>query len=170
MKKARMVIKEWHVDDKSRQSYFDCVSFISACLKHEMTTWQNGEMTFLNSKNKWLPLFCPVQLLFLCLLWTGKLCSVCWCKTSQILLCHRRYRSHLFFLVPRISPLLRDFPVLSVSATFPLGEGRYSFHFRTKNPLMHALFRTTPSILSHCLGQRTKCTPSCFKAIYWQLQ
>ena len=25
------------VDDKSRQSYFDCVLFTRACLKHEMT-------------------------------------------------------------------------------------------------------------------------------------
>ena len=33
---------------------------------------RNGEMTFLNNKNKWLTLFCRVQLLFLCLLWTGK--------------------------------------------------------------------------------------------------
>ena len=29
---------------------------------------------------------------------------------------------------------------------------------------------TTPSILLPCLGQRTKCTPCCFKVIYWQLQ
>ena len=111
--------KSWsirHFDDKSRQSYFDCVSFTRACLKNEMTKQRNGEMTFLKSKNKWLPLFCRVQLLCLCLPWTGKTCSACWCKTSQILLCHRRYRSHLFFLVLRISPLPRDISVLSVSA------------------------------------------------------
>ena len=35
---------------------------------------------------------------------------------------------------------------------------------------MHTLFRTTPSILVPCLGQRTKCRPCCLKVIYWQLQ
>ena len=35
---------------------------------------------------------------------------------------------------------------------------------------IHTLFRTTPSILLACLGQMTKWTQSCFKAIYWQLQ
>ena len=44
----------------------------SGCLKQEMANWQNGEitkewnseMTFLNSKNKWLPVFllCPVAI------------------------------------------------------------------------------------------------------------
>jgi len=62
----------------------------------------------------------------------AKLCSACCCKTSQILLCHRSYRSHLFFFVLRISPLPRDFSVLSVSAP------------------------PTPSIWFYCLGQRTK--------------
>ena len=28
---------------------------------------------------------------------------------------------------------------------------------------MFTLFRTAPSISLHCLGQRTNCTPSCFK-------
>ena len=39
--------KSWsirHFDDKSRQSYFDCVSFTRACLKHEMTKWRNDEI------------------------------------------------------------------------------------------------------------------------------
>ena len=47
----------------------------------------------------------------------AKLCSACWCKTSQILSCQNSYRSHLFFLVLRIPPLPRDFKVLSVSAS-----------------------------------------------------
>ena len=34
-----------------------------------------------------------------------------------------------------------------------------------KIPKTHTLFITTPSILVPCLGQRTKCTPLCFKAI-----
>ena len=43
--------------------------------------------------------------------------------------------------------------------------------FRTKTPLIYMpCFGQHPSILLHCLGQRTKCTRSCFKAIYWQLQ
>ena len=176
MKKSRMVVKVCCVDDKSQQSYFDCVSLIRACLKHEMTKWRNGEITILNSKKKNDSLYFVVSsCYFFAFYEPAKLCSACWCKTSQILLCHRRYRSHLFFLVPRISPFPRDFPVLSVSATSPPPGGGEVLdwnltQFRTKNPLINALFRTTPSILLHCLGQRTKCTPSYFKAIYWQLQ
>ena len=53
--------QRWGCNNKLRQSYFNCVSFIRACLKHEMTKRRNGEMTFLNNKNKWLPLFCRVH-------------------------------------------------------------------------------------------------------------
>ena len=30
------------------------------CLKQEMEKWQNGKMYFLKSKNKRLPVFCPI--------------------------------------------------------------------------------------------------------------
>ena len=37
--------------------------------------------------------------------------------------------------------------------------------YHNKISKTHTLFITTPSILVPCLGQRTKCTPLCFKAI-----
>ena len=116
MKKSRMVIKvdRYGTLMINRSNHILIVFHLHG--RVWKTKWRNGEMTFLKSENKWLPLFCRVQLLCLCLPWTGKTCSACWCKTSQTLLCHRSYRSHLFFLVLRISPLPRDFSVLSVSA------------------------------------------------------
>ena len=38
-----------------------------------------------------------------------------------------------------------------------------------KNPKIHTLHGKISSTLLPCLGKRTKCTPSCFKA-HWQLQ
>ena len=124
--------KSWsirHFDDKSRQSYFDCVSFTRACLKNEMTKQRNGEMTFLKCKNKWLPLFCRVQLLCLCLPWTGK---------------------------TLLSMLMQDLTNLVVPSQ-----------------LSQSLVLSSTKDLSSpqgLLGFVSFYTPSCFKAIYWQLQ
>ena len=74
-------------------------------------------MTFLSNKNNWLPVcFVVSSCYFLAFYVPAKFCSACWCKTSQILLYQGSYRSHLFFLVLRISPLPRDFSVLSATA------------------------------------------------------
>ena len=74
-------------------------------------------MTFLSNKNNWLPVcFVVSSCYFLAFYVPAKFCSACWCKTSQMLLYQRSYRSHLFFLVLRISPLSRDFSVSSATA------------------------------------------------------
>ena len=39
-----------------------------------------------------------------------------------------------------------------------------------QSPYIDTLFRAKTSTLLPCLGQRTKGMPSCFKAIFWQLQ
>ena len=102
------------------------------------------------------------------------------------------YCSRVIFLVPRVSPLPKGFSVSKmVSVSAPSGGGgggggegvlyqnfviseplrvRNLTQFRTKNPSIHALLRITLSIQLHRLGQRTESMPSCFKAIYWQLQ
>ena len=168
MKKSRMVIKVWRVDDKSQQSYFDCVSFIRACLKHEMTKWRNGEITILNSKKKITPsiLSCPVVI---------SLPSMNRQNSAQ----HADAKPHKSCCAIAVIAVTCSFSfqgsLLSPGTSqFCQFLGRYSIEtwpsLGQKNPLINALFRTTPSILLHCLGQRTKCTPSYFKAIYWQLQ
>ena len=136
---------------------FHCLGSIQprACLTH-------GEMTFLNSKNKRLPLFCRVQLLFLCLLWTGSAF-----KTTQIVLCHSQLSTVLDFSQSRDLPRFKDLLCpgasrFSVSAPPPTprhpGGGEVvDQYLGISKPLRVwnlTQFRTkTPLIYRPCLGQ-----------------
>ena len=113
----------------------------SACLKQEMAKWQNGEitkernseMTFLNTKNKWLPVFlllllCPVAISLHSKnrqnsaqhVKTHKSC----CAITFVTFC-----SWPIFIIPRVSPLPRGFSVFKmVSASASPPPAKKSFN------------------------------------------
>ena len=100
---------------------------------------RNGEINFLNSKNKWLPaFFCRVQLLTLCPLWTGKtllsMQNLTFCSWLSAVTSSFSFQGTLLF--PGASRYwgLEFWP--------SLGQ---------KISSIHALFRTTPSIFEFFL-------------------
>ena len=140
----------------------------------EITKWWNSEMTFLNSENKWLPVFllCPVAI---SLHSKNRQNSAQHVKTHNSC-CAITFVTFCQWLTPVTWSLsFQGYLLFPGASWFSKWCQFLPPHPLPKNPFIQVtpcldIFRTTHSLLSHCLGQRTKCTPSCFKAIYWQLQ